>query len=82
MEEKTLYNGMSKKCAAYCNRHHCGLTTKQLKSRECLRKGCWHFVKNEDHPYWAQRKAIKRNKKARKQALMYQRTDSEMVVTA
>lgn len=82
MGEKTLYNGISKKCAAYCKKHHCGLTTKQLKGRECLRKECWHFMKNEEHPYWKQRRAIANKRKARKQALMYQNTAGEMAMTA
>lgn len=64
--ETTLYNGESAKCAAFCKRHHCGLTVKQIKQRQCLGKECWHFVKYESHHWWRERESLKRKKKERK----------------
>lgn len=67
--EKTLYNCYSDKCAAYCKRHHCGLTVKQIKGKECLKKNCWHFEKNDGHEYWRQKECIKAKRKARKERI-------------
>lgn len=67
--ETTLYNGESAKCAAFCRRHNCGLTVKQIKGRQCLSKGCWYFQKYESHLWWREREAKKRKKKERKAAL-------------
>ena len=64
--KRTLYNGYSENCCAYCNLHHCAMTAKQMKCKECLQKQCWHLVKNEDHPYWKQRALMKQKRKARK----------------
>lgn len=67
--EKTLYNGCSSNCCGYCNLHQCGITAKQMRSKECLKKQCWHLVKKEDHPYWKQREAMKQKRINRKQAI-------------
>lgn len=64
--QKTLFNGCSANCCAYCNLHHCGITAKQMKIKECLKKQCWHLVKNEMHPYWKQRATMKQKRAHRK----------------
>lgn len=66
---KTLYNGCSDNCCAYCKLHQCSMTVKQMRQKECLQKQCWHLVKNEDHPYWKQRTNMKHKRKARKESL-------------
>ena len=63
---KTLYNGCSDNCCAYCKFHQCSMTVKQMKQKECLQKQCWHLVKNEEHQYWRQREVMKQKRKARK----------------
>ena len=67
--ERTLYNGNSSNCCAYCNLHHCGVTAKQMRNKECLKKQCWHLVKNEEHPYWRQREVMKEKRNARKHSV-------------
>ena len=69
--EKTLYNGYSDNCCAYCKLHNCGMTAKQMKQKECLRKQCWHLVKNKNHQYWRQREAIKQKRNNRKTAITH-----------
>ena len=56
----------SNNTAAYCKLHHCGLTVKQIKSRQCLCKQCWHLQKNENHTWWKQREILKQKKKLKK----------------
>ena len=69
MHMETLYCGDSENCAAYCRRHGVGLTVKQIKQRQCLKKQCRYFEKHEDHMYWKQRAALKRKKKENKNAV-------------
>lgn len=64
-----LYNCKSDKAVGYCKYHHCGVTAKQIKCKNCLKKECWHFVKYEDHPYWIQRKIQKQKRKNRKEQI-------------
>lgn len=66
---KTLYGSYSDNCCAYCKHHNCYLTVKQVKQHDCLKKQCWYFFKNIDHPWWKQRDVIKEKKKRKKQAL-------------
>ena len=66
---ETLYGGCSEKCAGYCKRHNCGMTVRQIKSRNCLGKQCYYLVKNEDHAWWAQRERTKQKRKNRKEEL-------------
>lgn len=66
---ETLYGGCSENCAGYCKRHCCGITVRQIKSRNCLGKQCYYLVKNEDHAWWAQRERTKQKRKNRKEAL-------------
>lgn len=65
----TLYNCQSNNCCAYCRKHNCHLTVKQMRTRECLKKQCWYLVKNENHDYWRQREQIKQKRKTRKQTI-------------
>ena len=67
--KECLFNTYSNNIAAYCRLHSCSLTVKQLKCKNCLGKQCWHFVKNEEHPYWLQREVVKQRRKNRKQMI-------------
>ena len=64
--KECLFNSCSSNCCAYCNHHSCHMTVKQMKAKGCLQKQCWHLVKNEEHQYWKQRKAVKQKRKDRK----------------
>lgn len=64
-----LFNTQSDNCCAYCKKHRCSLTVKQMRGRECLKKQCWYLQKNEEHQFWRQREATKQKRKARKMAL-------------
>lgn len=64
-----LFNTNSNNVVAYCKHHNCGMTAKQMKCKNCLGKECWYLQKNEAHPYWKQREAIKQKRKDRKQAI-------------
>lgn len=66
MKYKTLYGTVARSPCAYCKKHNCSLTWKQVKTRECLRKQCW-YLKKYDHEVWKQRDLIKQRKKANKQ---------------
>ena len=61
-----LYNTHSDNVAAFCKKHRCGMTVKQIRCRECLSKQCWYLVKYQDHPWWKQREIIKRKRVERK----------------
>lgn len=68
-EVKTcLFNSESSNIAGYCKRHHCNMTVKQIKCKNCLDKQCWHLEKNEEHNWWKQREIIKQKRKDRKLA--------------
>ena len=67
--KKCLYDTYSDNCCAYCKYHHCAMTVKQMKYKECLQKQCWHLIKNENHQYWKQREAIKQKRKQRKELI-------------
>lgn len=56
----------SNHACAFCKYHNCHLTAKQMRCKDCLNKQCKHFVKNEEHPYWKQREAMKAKRHARK----------------
>lgn len=64
-----LFNTTSSRVVAYCKHHHCGMTAKQMKCKNCLGKNCWYLQKQEEHPYWKQRDAMKQKRKERKQAI-------------
>lgn len=65
-----LYGSESDNVCAYCKKHKKGMTVKQVKKRQCLKRRCRNFKENKDHPWWKQREAIKAKRKARK--TMYQ----------
>lgn len=67
--ENCLFNSCSGNVVAYCKHHHCGMTVKQMKCKNCLGKNCWYLQKNEDHPYWKQKEIIKQKRKDRKQKI-------------
>lgn len=65
----TLFNGNSDNCCGYCQLHHCAMTVKQMRAKECLQKQCWHLTKYEEHPYWIQRASMKQKRKDRKERM-------------
>ena len=67
--EKSLFYTYSNNTAGYCLHHQCGVTVRQMKCKNCLQKQCRHFIKNESHGYWKQKKLIEEKKRAKKQAL-------------
>ena len=66
---EVLYGTCSENCAGYCKKHHVGLTVKQIRTKECLSKNCWHLQRNEDHEWWAQRDRTKAKRKIRKERI-------------
>ena len=67
--EACLFNTCSNNVAAYCKYHHCGMTVKQMRCKNCLGKNCWYLEKNDAHQYWKQREVTKQKRKDRKQAI-------------
>jgi hypothetical protein len=67
-EYKTLHGARSANSCAYCYNHHCALTPRQVKQRECLKKQCG-ALRRYDHPYWEQREKSKALRAARKERL-------------
>lgn len=67
--KECLFHSESNNVAAFCLHHHCGMTVKQMKCKNCLQKECRHLVKNDEHKYWRQRELIKQKRKERKQAI-------------
>ena len=61
-----LFNTCSDNVAGYCKLHHCSMTVKQIRAKECLVKQCWHLQKNTEHDWWRQREAMKQKRKAKK----------------
>ena len=63
---QSLYNTEinEKRAVGFCKRHHCCVTTTQLKQKECLKKQCYHLERYE-HEYWRQRELQKLRKKNR-----------------
>ena len=67
--EACLFNTCSNNVAAYCKHHHCGMTVKQIKAKNCLGKQCWYLQKNESHEWWKQREITKQKRKERKERI-------------
>lgn len=61
-----LYGTESDNVCAYCRRHQKGLTVRQVRKKECLKKQCYYLVKYENHSWWQQRQNIKAKRKANK----------------
>ena len=61
-----LYNTeiSERRCIGFCWKHHCYLTSTQLKQKECLKKQCDALEKYE-HEYWRQRELSKIRRKNR-----------------
>lgn len=68
----SLYNTeiTEKRAVGYCNRHHCYITSTQIKQKECLSKQCYHLEKRE-HEFWRQRELTKLRRKNRKDRISY-----------
>ena len=64
-----LFNTQSNNVVAYCKYHHCGMTVKQMKCKNCLGKQCHYLRKNENHDFWRQQEVKKQRRKERKQAI-------------
>lgn len=64
---QSLYNTeiSEKRCIGYCQRHHCYLSSTQLKQKECLKKQCSHLERYE-HEFWRQRELKKIRRQQRK----------------
>ena len=65
---KSLYNTdiAERRAIGYCHRHHCYVTSKQIKQKQCLSKQCNHLEKQE-HEFWKQRELTKLRRKNRKE---------------
>lgn len=61
-----LFGTCSDNVAGYCHLHRKGMTVKQIKYKECLKKQCNHFERNDIHDYWRYRETIKNKRKNRK----------------
>ena len=72
-----LYNTQSDNVAGYCALHHCSLTVKQIKCKNCLGKQCHHLRKNETHDWWRQRQVTKNKRIERKLTLESYTTNKE-----
>lgn len=68
----SLYNTeiTEKRAVGYCNRHHCYITSTQIKQKECLSKQCYHLEK-QDHEFWRQRELTRQRRKTRKDRISY-----------
>ena len=66
---EVLYGTCSENCAGYCKKHCKWLTVKQIRTKECLSKNCWHLEKME-HEYWHQRERMKAKRKSRKARIL------------
>ena len=67
--KECLFNTQSNNVVAHCRLHHCSMTVKQMKCKNCLQKQCRHFVRNEEHQYWRQKELVKQKRKNRKQMI-------------
>lgn len=64
--KECLFSTYSDNIAGYCKLHHCSMTVKQIRQKECLGKQCWHLKRNEQHSWWKQREVAKQRRKAKK----------------
>ena len=67
--EICMFNTQSNNVAGYCKYHKCRMTVKQIRCKNCLQKQCWHFIKNEQHPWWKQRMDVKQKRKERRERM-------------
>lgn len=52
---ETIFGGLVQTPAGFCFYHDGALTVKQIRKKYCLEKGCYHFTRNDEHPWWEQR---------------------------
>ena len=62
-----MYKTYSDNVAGWCTYHHCNLTVKQIKCKNCLGKQCRYLRKNANHNWWRQREVVKQKRKDRKE---------------
>ena len=71
--QPVLYGTYSNNVAAFCLKHHAGITVKQMRRKNRLGKQCHAFVRCEDHAFWVQRQKMRQlrdqHRRERKQAL-------------
>jgi hypothetical protein len=65
MKHTVLFGQYAKSPCAYCRLKKVSLTTRQVRTKECLKKSCRHLVKYE-HEFWKQREIIKQHKREKK----------------
>jgi len=61
--------GSRTNACAWCRLHRITVSPNQLKGRRCLKKQCRHLVPYEKHPIWAQKRAAKEFRAARKERM-------------
>ena len=68
---KCLFGTYSDNICAYCHnpKHPYAMTVPQMNYKHCLGKQCEHFEREERHPIWRQREAMKQKRKNRKQRI-------------
>lgn len=64
---QSLYNTQinERRAVGFCHRHHCYVSSTQIKQKECLKKQCSHLERYE-HEFWRQREAIKLRRQQKK----------------
>lgn len=65
--KKYIKLGGSSNPVGYCHYHRMTLSTKQLKSKQCLEKNCNRLSKYEEHGFWKQLEEQNKKKEQLKQ---------------
>ena len=62
----SLYNTEinERRCVGFCWKHHCHITSTQLRQKECLKKQC-NALEKYEHEFWHQREIMKMKRKNR-----------------
>ncbi|MDD7460450.1 MAG: exonuclease domain-containing protein [Spirochaetales bacterium] len=55
------------RCVGFCDFHKAYLTTKQLKTKNCLGKQCNALIRQNSHPFWLERSLHKLDKRLKKE---------------
>lgn len=55
------------RCVGFCDFHKAYLTTKQLKTKNCLGKQCNALIRQNGHPFWLERSLHKLDSKLKKE---------------
>ena len=68
---QSLYNTeiSERRVVGYCKRHHCYISSTQIKQKQCLSKQCYHLEKHE-HEFWRQRELTKQKRRIRRECLL------------